>query len=136
LITLVYSKSRTLRKQGDATVNSVQLVGRLTGDPEIKGASPEAVFAVLRLAIARRRDDADALFIDVVCFGRQAVAAGAYLTKGRLVAVTGHLEYREWTGADRLRRSRHQVVAESIDYLPGDVREHDDRPPTADGTEG
>jgi single-strand DNA-binding protein len=125
-----------MRKQGGAAVNSVQLVGRLTGDPEIEGAGPETAFAVLRLAVSRRREDMDALFVDVVCFGRQAVAAGAYLAKGRLVAVTGHLEHREWTGADGIRRSRHQVIAESIDYLPVDARERDGGPRADSGTEG
>ena len=36
------------------------------------------------------------MFIDVATFGAQADACAKYLTKGRAVAVTGRLVYREW----------------------------------------
>jgi single-stranded DNA-binding protein len=44
------------------------------------------------------------------------------MAKGRRVAVTGRLEYREWTTADKVRHSIHEVVASQIDFL--------DPPPT------
>ena len=37
------------------------------------------------------------MFIDVATFGTQADACAKYLAKGRAVAVTGRLVYREWT---------------------------------------
>jgi single-strand DNA-binding protein len=49
------------------------------------------------------------MFIDVATFGPGADACAEYLAKGRAVAVTGRLVYREWE-QDGVKRSKHQVV--------------------------
>jgi single-stranded DNA-binding protein len=49
------------------------------------------------------------LFIDVATFGRGADACAAYPRRGRAVAVTGRLSYRE-SEKDGVKRAKHQVV--------------------------
>ncbi len=100
-------------------MNNVTLIGRLTRDPEVRTTADDNRLAVLRLAIPRRRsgEDAGAVFVNVVCFGRQAEAADEYLYKGRRVAVEGRLEHREWTDADGEARSRHEVIAERLQFI-------------------
>ena len=99
-------------------MNSINLIGRLTGDPERRGDGEHGPIAVLRLAVPRRRGTEDgAVFVNVVCFGRQAEVAEEYLHKGRRVAVEGRLEHWEWTGPDGEARSRHEVVAERLQFL-------------------
>ena len=100
-------------------MNTINLIGRLTRDPELRTTSDESSVAVLRLAVPRRRggEDAGAVFVNVVCFARQAEAAGEYLYKGRRVAVVGRLEHREWTDPDGEPRSRHEVVADHVEFL-------------------
>jgi single-strand DNA-binding protein len=103
-------------------VNTVVLVGRLTKDPEIRDRATETAVTVLRLAVPRGRDRDDAVYVDVVCFDHQAVSAAAFLGRGRLVGVTGRLEHREWTAPDGSRRSRHEVVAQRVEYLDTPAR--------------
>jgi single-strand DNA-binding protein len=103
-------------------MNMVVLVGRLTRDPEVRDTATETALTVLRLAIPQGRDADEAVYVDVVCFGRQAVSAAAFLSKGRLVAVTGRLGHQEWTAPDGRRRSRHEVVAQAVDYLDSPAR--------------
>ncbi len=100
-------------------MNSINLIGRLTRDPERRGEGENGAVVVLRLAVPRRRsgEDAGALFVNVVCFGRQAAVAEEYLYKGRRVAVEGRLEHWEWTSPDGETRSRHEVVAERVQFL-------------------
>lgn len=98
-------------------MNLVVLTGRLTRDPDIRDTATNTALTVLRLAIQRGRDADEAVYVDVVCFGRQAVSAAAFLSKGRLVGVTGRLGQQEWTAPDGRRRSRHEVVAQNIEYL-------------------
>ena len=100
-------------------MNNVNLIGRLTRDPELRRTSDDNALAVLRLAVPRRRggEDSGAVFVNVVCFGRQAEAADEYLYKGRRVAVEGRLEQREWTDPDGEPRSRHEVIAERLEFL-------------------
>ncbi len=113
-------------------MNNVTLIGRLTKDPEVRTTADQNRLAVLRLAIPRRKtgEDAGAVFVNVVCFGRQAEAADEYLYKGRRVAVEGRLEQREWTDPDGEARSRHEVIAERLEFI--DARH---RPEAADAGE-
>lgn len=100
-------------------MNNVSLIGRLTRDPEVRTTAEDTPVAVLRLAVPRRRggEDAGAVFVDVVCFARQAEAAEEYLYKGRRVAVEGRLEHREWTDPDGVARARHEIVARRLEFL-------------------
>ncbi len=101
-------------------MNSVNLIGRLTRDPELRTTNGGTPVCTLRLAVPRPpKDDGDAgaVFVDVTTFARQAEAVAEHMAKGRQVAVAGRLEYREWTGEDGSPRSRHEVVASQIDFL-------------------
>jgi len=88
-------------------VNSVALVGNLTADPVLKQLEDDRKVCQLRLAVNDQKDKP--MFIDVATFGAQAEACAKYLSKGRAVAVTGRLVYREWDD-NGTRRSRHHIV--------------------------
>ncbi|MGI9118775.1 MAG: single-stranded DNA-binding protein, partial [Acidimicrobiales bacterium] len=80
-------------------MNTVNLIGRLTADPELRNTNGGTPVCTLRLAINRppkEGQDQGAVFIDVVSFSRQAEAVAEHLGKGRQIAVTGRLEYRQW----------------------------------------
>ncbi len=87
----------------------ITLVGHLTADPTAKTLDDERKVCTLRLAVNDQKDQPP-LYIDVVTFGSQADACAKYLSKGRAIAVTGRLVYREWEAEDGSRHSRHQVI--------------------------
>jgi single-strand DNA-binding protein len=89
-------------------VNQVTLVGNLTTDPVLKQLEDDRNVCQLRLAVNDQKDKP--MFIDVATFGAQADACAKYLTKGRAVAVTGRLVYREWEADDGTRRSKHHII--------------------------
>jgi single-stranded DNA-binding protein len=76
-------------------VNSVTLVGHLTQDPVLRELSDGRAVCDMRLAV-NDQPDQPPLFIDVATFGASAAACERYLAKGRQIAVTGRLIYREW----------------------------------------
>jgi single-strand DNA-binding protein len=90
-------------------VNSVTLVGRLTADPVLKQLEENRKVCDLRLAVNDQKNQPP-LFIDVATFGASAEACAKYLAKGRQIAVTGRLIYREWEADDGTRRSKHAVI--------------------------
>lgn len=101
-------------------MNSIVLIGRLTRDPELEQTTNGTAVCRIRLAISRRRKegrDQGAVFVNVVAYGPKAIAAADYLSKGRQVGVSGRLEYREWTGDDGAHRSRHEVIADHVEFL-------------------
>jgi single-strand DNA-binding protein len=90
-------------------VNSITLVGNLTSDPILKDLSDGRKVCDMRLAVNDQKDQPP-LFIDVSTFGASAEACAKYLAKGRAIAVTGRLVYREWEADDGTRRSKHHVI--------------------------
>ena len=101
-------------------MNTVNLIGRLTADPELRFTSGGTPVCTLRLAVNRPRKDGQdqgAVFVDVVSFSRQAEAVAEHLAKGRQVAVTGRLEYRQWEANDGSPHSKHEVIANQVEFL-------------------
>jgi single-strand DNA-binding protein len=113
-------------------MNSVNLIGRLTADPELQDRSGTQV-GRLRLAVQRQRgkdgEDRGADFIDVTVFNNQAEVCSQYLTKGRKVAVEGRLQHSEWQAEDGSRRQKIEVVARSVEFL--ERKPNDDQQPEA-----
>ena len=112
-------------------MNTIQLIGRLTRDPELRYTNSGMPTTTLRLAVSRRKKDGEdqgAVYVDVVTFSKQAEAVAEHLSKGRRVAVTGRLEYREWKDrSDGSPHSKHEVIADQVDFL-------DAAPQPANGT--
>lgn len=101
-------------------MNTVNLIGRLTRDPELDETKGGTAVSRMRLAVPRRRKDGKdqgAVFVNVVAYGGLASNCSDYLTKGRQVAVSDRLEYREWNGPDGSPHSVHEVVADQVDFL-------------------
>ena len=114
-------------------MNSIQLIGRLTADPELRYTPSGTAVGKFRIAVPRRGDDAGADFVDVVAFNRLGEVCAEHLAKGRQVGVTGRLSYSEWSAEDGSRRSRHEVIAEDVTFLGSPTREQpsDSREPAA-----
>jgi single-strand DNA-binding protein len=100
-------------------MNSVTLIGNLTRDPEMK-ESGDTKICQLRLAESNgSKSKEDPVYITVAAFGKQAETCGRYLSKGRHVAISGRLRFREWAAKDGSKRSEHSVVADRVQFLPG-----------------
>ena len=101
-------------------MNTIQLIGRLTKDPELRYTNGGTATTTLRLAIPRRKRDGEEqppVYVDVVTFAKQAEAIAEHLSKGRRVAITGRLEYREWKDQSDNPHSKHEVVADGVEFL-------------------
>lgn len=97
-------------------MNSVQLIGRLTRDPEAKHTTGGTAVTTFRLAVDRPgREGAD--FVTVKTWQRLADVMAEHLTRGRRVAVQGRLAHEEWTGAEGRRAERLTVVADRVEFL-------------------
>jgi single-strand DNA-binding protein len=106
-----------------ASFNKVILMGNLTKDPEIRYTPSGTPVATFGLAVNRRYKQGEELkdevcYIDIVVFGKQAEHCGQYLGKGHGVIVDGRLQQRRWETDDGQKRSKHEVVAQTINFLP------------------
>jgi single-strand DNA-binding protein len=104
-------------------INRVTIVGRLTRDPELRHL-PSGT-SVLQLGVAvngRQKDDGGNWidkpnFFDVKVFGNQAEMLSNHLSKGRRVGVDGRLDWSSWEAQDGSKRSKVEIVAQSVQFL-------------------
>lgn len=102
-------------------MNSVILIGRLVRDPELS-YTPNTQTAVGRFTIAvdrpkRDGEDQGADFIRITVWGRQAETCNRYLSKGRQVAVHGHIQTGSYKDRNGDTVYTTDVVAERVEFL-------------------
>ena len=100
-------------------LNRIVLIGRLVADPQLRYTQQGTGVANFRIAVDRPKygeGEKQTDFIDIVCWRKLAEIVVNNLTKGRLVAVDGRLQIRqyEWEGQ---KRTAAEVVAEDVRFL-------------------
>ena len=104
-------------------VNTVILMGNLTRDPELRYTPQGKSVCKFGIAVNRKYRQAEEMkeevtFINIVVFGKQADACGQYLNKGNGVLVEGRIQENRWETEEGQKRSRHEVVAQSVHFMP------------------
>jgi single-strand DNA-binding protein len=117
-----------------ASLNKVILLGNLTRDPELRYTPNGTPVSTFGLAINRRfrQDDTwrdEVCYVDIVSFGRQAETVTEYLTKGNLAMIEGRLQWRSWETEDGQKRSKHEVIANTVQFLPRSPRDDNSQAP-------
>ena len=105
-------------------LNKVLLIGRLTGDPQLRTTPSGQQVATFSIATNRAWTDKsgikkeDVQFHNIVIWGRLAEIAGRFLTKGGSVLIEGRLQNRDWTDKEGHKRRTTEIVAESMQLGP------------------
>lgn len=96
-------------------MNSVNLLGRLTRDPEVKYSQGDKPLAIARYTLAvnrtMKKDEAD--FINVIAFGKAGEFAEKYFKQGQQVAVTGRIQTGNYTNKEGVKVYTFEVVADN-----------------------
>ena len=105
-------------------INRVIITGNLTRDPELRSLPSGMSVCSLRIASNTRRKDGasgewvdKANYFDVTVWGAQGENCSTYLRKGRPVAISGRLEWREWESQDGGKRQSVEIVADTVQFL-------------------
>jgi single-strand DNA-binding protein len=106
-------------------LNKVFLIGRLTGDPQLRSTPGGQSVGSFSLATNRvwtgktGQKQTETQFHNIVVWGRQAEIASQYLKKGTMVLIEGRLQTRSWqdktTGQTRYAT---EVVCENMQMGP------------------
>jgi len=104
-------------------LNKVVLIGRLTRDPEIRHIPSGAAVTTFTLAVNRnftnQQGEREADFIPIVVWRGLAETCARYLSKGRLVAVSGRIQTRSYE-RDGQRRYITEIVGDEVVFLDRD----------------
>lgn len=101
------------------SLNSVNLTGRLTRDPEIRYFDNGTCRARFSLAVDRRfkkEGGQQADFPNIVVWGKAAEFVEKYFTKGMKMEVSGRLETGSYEREDGTKVYTTDVVAENVSF--------------------
>jgi single-strand DNA-binding protein len=105
-------------------LNSVNLVGRLTRDPELRQTAGGMQVCDVGLAINstqknKATDEWEDVpnFFNVVIFGAKAEATAKYCKRGDRFATHGRLQQQKWETDEGGKKEKVQVVADTVHFL-------------------
>lgn len=101
-------------------LNRVILIGRLTKDPELRYTPAGVAVTQFTLAVDRpfnNNGEKEADFIPVVTWRQLAETCANYLRKGRLTAVEGRIQIRNYENNEGKRVYVTEVIADNVRFL-------------------
>lgn len=101
-------------------MNSVQLVGRLTRDPEVRYTDGGSSIARFALAVDRRfkgENGPTADFPNCVAFGKTAEFIEKYFRKGMRMGCQGRIQTGSYTNNDGQKVYTTDVVVENCEFV-------------------
>lgn len=104
-------------------VNNINLMGRMTRDPELRSTNSgtsvvDFVLAVDRDYTTKDSGERQTDFIECVAWKSTAEFIAKHFSKGSQISVIGRLHVRNWTDRDGNRRRKYEVEVEKA-YFAG-----------------
>ena len=101
-------------------MNKVQLIGRITKDPELKKTTNETTYCQFTVAVDRRFKDANgnrqADFISCVAWRQTAEFIQKYFNKGSRIGLVGTLQTRTYDD-NGTKRTSTEVLTEEVEFV-------------------
>ena len=100
-------------------LNHITIMGRLVRDPELRRTGSGIAVASFTVAVERDFSGKDSGgqketdFIDCVAWRQTGEFVSKYFKKGRMIAVSGRLQIRNWNDKDGSKRKSAEVVADN-----------------------
>ena len=98
-------------------MNTVQLLGNIVRDPELKYAAGSGT-AVSRFTVAVKRqfkkDESD--FINCIAFGKTAETIAQYFVKGNKIAIIGHIQTGSYD-KDGKKVYTTDIIVDAFDFV-------------------
>lgn len=112
-------------------MNTVNLIGRLTKDPEMrtfegKNKDDDVLQAMFTIAVDRNSEEAD--FIRCLAYGKTAEVIEKYCSKGMRVGVTGHMRTGQYEHKDGYTVYTTDVIVDRFDFADSVKSDEDAEP--------
>lgn len=101
-------------------MNSVQLVGRLVRDPEVRYSDGGATIARFTVAVDRRfkkEGGETADFIPCLAFGKTAEFIEKYFHKGSRIGLTGRIQTGNYTNKDGVKIYTTDIIVDAVEFV-------------------
>jgi single-strand DNA-binding protein len=116
-------------------VNQITIVGNVGSPPELSYGQNNNPFCRFSVAVNEQwKTDGEkrerVTWFPVISFNSTSEACANFLDKGRLVAIQGRVQTREYEDREGTKHQVMQVVAEKVTFLGSAKREDGDRRPS------
>lgn len=110
-------------------MNKVELIGRLTKNPELRVTQQGLNVATGTVAINSRYGEKEQVdFINIIAWGNLGKFLSTYYTKGMPIAVVGRLKNNNYEDSKGNKRYTTEVIAETIEFIGSKKQEVKDDP--------
>ena len=100
-------------------MNNVNIIGRMTADPELRHTQSGTACIRFSVAVDRRvkqGEEKQTDFITVVAWQQRAEFICKYFSKGQRIALTGSIRTGSYTDRDGNKRNTFEVWAENVEF--------------------
>ena len=101
-------------------MNQVQLLGRLTKDPELKYTTAGKAFLRISIAVPQERDKTQVNFINCVAWNKPAEIIAEHFKKGNRINLVGKLTSRQYEEVG-IKKWVTEVMIDSFDFIENKV---------------
>ena len=98
-------------------MNKIQIIGRLTADPELRSTCSGVQVCSFTVAVNRRFNREETDFFPVTVWREAAVNCNKFLAKGSQVGVCGSLQIRRYDDKDGIKRTAIDLQADEVEFL-------------------
>ena len=104
-------------------MNSVNILGRVTKDIEVKQTSNQKPFITFSVAVDKViNGERSAYFIDCVAWEKRAQTIAQYFHKGSRIAINGELTTRSWEDENGGRHKVTEVLVLGFDFCESNTQ--------------
>ena len=102
-------------------LNSINLIGRVTKDPELRKTNSDVSFATFTLAVDNVAKEADGTrgtcFLDCRIYREAAENLAKFVRKGNKVAISGSINQRNFVRQDGTKGKAYEIIVDAVEYL-------------------
>lgn len=99
-------------------MNNINLIGRLTKDPELRfAANGGTAICKFTLAVNRAFKKGEVDFINCVAFGKTAETISKFMSKGRMLGVNGSLQIGSYDAQDGTKKYTADVILNGFTFV-------------------
>ncbi len=111
-------------------INCAVIMGRLTGDPELRTTNSGLSVTSFTVAVDRafKKDETD--FISVTAWRQTADFVTKFFRKGSMIAIQGSIQTRSYEDKNGNKRTAVEIIAENVSFC-GDKNNSGNLPPIA-----
>lgn len=97
-------------------MNRVDIIGRIVRDIKTESSTSGTTYLRNAIAVDRKGKKDEADFFDITAFGKTAEFIEKYFSKGRKIAISGHLQSNNYKDKEGKSHTSVAIIADEVDF--------------------